>query len=57
MAKPEALDSVQVSMEWSAGACPERPQADELNLIHAYLPDLLKDLMQQLDTDADPGQW
>lgn len=44
-------------MEWSAGACPERPQADELNLIHAYLPDLLKDLMQQLDTDADPGQW
>lgn len=56
MAKPAALESVQVVMQWLGGECPERPQADELNLIQAQLPDLLKDLLQQLasESDADP---
>ncbi len=44
---------LNVLITWVAGLQPEAPKEGELNLIVAYLPDILKDMLRQLETEAE----
>ncbi len=52
MAHSKAHD-LNVLIAWVADRQPDQPQEGELKLIAAYLPDILKDMLQHLETDAD----
>ena len=52
MAHSKAHD-LNVLIAWAADHRPDQPQEVELKLIATYLPDILKDMLLHLESDAE----